>query len=105
MEMRKIHTGLPGLIIRVLTSIILTDMNAYEFVEEKHRILWKQIEEDNKFRKKMEKCIQETLYIGDGAFKITIDTEMSEYPIIEWYSGDRIEIIRRRDRVKEIVFI
>ena len=52
----------------------------------------------------MEKCIQETLYIGDGAFKITIDTEMSEYPIIEWYSGDRIEIIRRRDRVKEIVF-
>ena len=104
MEMRKIHTGLPGLIIRVLTSIILTDMNAYEFVEEKHRILWKQIEEDNKFRKKMEKCIQETLYIGDGAFKITIDTEMSEYPIIEWYSGDRIEIIRRRDRVKEIVF-
>lgn len=44
------------------------------------------------------------LYIGDGAFKVTIDTEISEYPILEWYPGERIEIVRRRDRVHEIVF-
>jgi len=104
MEMRKIHTGLPGLIIRTLTSAILTDMNEYEFVEEKHKALWKQIEKENKFRKKMEKCLQETMYIGDGAFKVTIDTEMSDYPIIEWYPGERIEIVRYRDRVKEVIF-
>ena len=104
MEMRKIHTGLPGLIIKVLTSIILADMNTYEFKEEKHRELWKQIEKDNKFQKKLEKCLKETLYIGDGAFKVTIDTEVSEYPIIEWYSGERIEIIRHRDRMKEVIF-
>ena len=104
MEMRKIHTGLPGLIIRTLTSVTLTDMNEYEFTEEKHKALWNQIEEDNKFRKKMEKCLQEAMYIGDGAFKITIDTETSEYPIIEWYSGERIEIVRYKERVKEIIF-
>lgn len=104
MEMRKIHTGLPGLIIKTLTSIILSDMNDFEFKEERHRALWEQIEKDNKFRKKLEKCLQETLYIGDGAFKITIDTEVSEYPIIEWYPGERIEIIRHRGRVKEIIF-
>lgn len=104
MEMRKIHTGLPGLIIKVLTSIILADMNQYEFIEEKHRELWKQIEKNNKFRKKLEKCLKETLYIGDGAFKVTIDTEISEYPIIEWYPGERIEIVRCRDRVKEVIF-
>lgn len=104
MEMRKIHTGLPGLIIKVLTSIILTDMNTYEFKEEKHRELWELIEKDNKFRKKLEKCLQETLYIGDGAFKVTIDTEVSEYPVIEWYPGERIEIVMHRDRVKEVIF-
>lgn len=104
MEMRKIHTGLPGLIVRTLTSIVLTDMNEYEFAEERHQMLWKLIEEDNKFRKKMETCLQEALYIGDGAFKITIDTELSEYPIIEWYPGDQIEIVRYRDRIKEIIF-
>lgn len=104
MEMRKIHTGLPGLMVRTLTSIILTDMNEFEFTEERHKLLWAQISDDNKFRKKMEKCLQEAMYIGDGAFKITIDTEVSEYPIIEWYPGERIEIIRHRDRVKEIIF-
>lgn len=104
MEIRKIHTGLPGLIVRTLSSIIMTDMNDFEFENEKHRKLWEEIEKDNKFRKKMEKCIQEALYIGDGAFKVTIDTNVSEYPIIEWYPGDRIEIIRHRDRLKEVVF-
>lgn len=48
--------------------------------------------------------MREVLYIGDGAFKITIDTEVSDYPILEWYPGDRIEIVRKRDRIHEIVF-
>lgn len=104
MEMRKIHTGLPGLMVRVLTSVVLTDMNEYEFTEEKHKMLWKQIEKDNEFRKMMKEFMEEVLYIGDGAFKITIDTEMSEYPIIEWYPGEQIEIVRNRNRVKEIIF-
>lgn len=104
MEMRKIHTGLPSLIIRTLTSLILTDMNEFEFKDERHKNLWEQIEKDNKFRKKLEKCLQETLYIGDGAFKVTIDTEISDYPIIEWYPGEQIEIIRKRGRVNEVIF-
>ena len=37
------------------------------------------------------------LYIGDGAFKVTIDTEVSEYPILEWYPGERVEIIRQHE--------
>ena len=35
MEMRKIHTGLPQLIIRVLTAIVLADMNDFEFDSDK----------------------------------------------------------------------
>lgn len=104
MEMRKIHTGLPGLIVRTLASIVLADMNDFEFKEEKNKGIWKEIEKDNKFRKKLEKCLREVLVIGDGAFKITIDTKASEYPIIEWYSGERIELIREHDRIKEIMF-
>ena len=43
----------------------------------------------------MEKALKEVLYIGDGAFKVTIDTAVSEYPILEWYPGERVEIIRQ----------
>ena len=38
MEMRKIHTGLPGLTVRLLSAIVLCDMNDFEFPDsEKQR--------------------------------------------------------------------
>ena len=104
MDMRKIHTGLPQLIVKVLTAIVLSDMNDFEFDSDKQKETWKSIEEQNHFQKKMEKALKEILYIGDGAFKVTIDTAVSEYPILEWYPGERIEIIYQRDRVHEVIF-
>ena len=104
MEMRKIHTGLPGLMVRTLTAITLVDMNDFNFDNEKQGQIWSEIEKKNKFRKKIEKALKEVLYIGDGAFKVTIDTEVSEYPILEWYPGERVEIIRQHDRAQEVIF-
>ena len=104
MDMRKIHTGIPALIIRTLASIVLADMNDFEITDEKHKQLWENIERDNKFRKQFEKSLKEVLYIGDGAYKITIDTNISKYPLLEWYPGDRIEYIWERGRLKEVVF-
>ena len=40
MEMRKIHTGLPGLIVRTLAAVVLPDMNAFEFESPKQEALW-----------------------------------------------------------------
>ena len=37
MEMRKIHTGLPGLIVRILAAIVLTDMNPLTLARMKPR--------------------------------------------------------------------
>lgn len=104
MDIRKIHTGLPGLIVRTLSSVVLPDMNDFEFESPAQEQIWKEIEKDNNFRKKMESALKETLFIGDGAFKVTIDTNISDYPILEWYPGDRVEFIYQRDRICEIVF-
>lgn len=104
MEMRKIHTGLPGLMVRTLNSIIISDMNDFEFTDDTQKKLWKEIEKDNKFRKKFEKSLKEVLFIGDGAYKITVDTDVSQYPILEWYSGEKIDILLHRGRLKEVVF-
>lgn len=104
MEMRKIHTGLPSLIVRTLSSIVLSDMNDFEFKENTHEDIWGKIADENNFEKQLEKVLKEILYIGDGAYKISMDSDISQYPILEWYPGDRIEIVRNRGRVKEIVF-
>lgn len=104
MDMRKIHTGLPGLIVRTLSSAVLPDMEDFEFESPAQEQLWKDMEKENRFRKKIESALKETLYIGDGAFKAVIDTELSDYPIIEWYPGDKVEFVYQRDRIREIVF-
>lgn len=104
MEMRKIHTGLPALIVKVLSSLVLADMNDFEFEEEDQKNVWSEIEKNNKFRKRLEKILREVLYIGDGAWKITLNTQKSNYPILQWYPGDRIEILYDGDMVYEIIF-
>lgn len=104
MEMRKIHTGLPGLIVRILAGIVLEDMNDFEFNKSAQEEIWKTIQKKNKFRKKLEKALKEVLYIGDGAWKITINTKKSQYPILRWYPGERIELIYDGDELTEVVF-
>lgn len=104
MEMRKIHTGLPGLIVRTLASVVLPDMDEFEFGTPSQEQIWNEIGKDNNFRKKMESALKEALYIGDGAFKVAVDTTISDYPILEWYPGDRVEFVYQRDRIREIVF-
>ena len=103
LEIRKIHTGLPGMITEVLTSIVVADMNDIEITASR-QTEWEEIAEDNSFTELIAEALTETLYIGDGAFKISFDTVLSKYPIIEFYSGDKIDINYDRGRVKEVIF-
>lgn len=104
MEMRKIHTGLPALMVRVLSNVALTDMNEFEFEDEKQKIIWSEISRDNKFEKILKKSLKEALFIGDGAFKISMNPEISKSPLIEWIPGERIEFVWKCGRLQEIIF-
>ena len=103
-EMRKIHTGLPALIVRTISEIVLTDMNDFEFADEQQRQIWDEIADpkNNNFPKKIKQALKDALVVGDGAFKVSIDTEVSPYPILEWYPGERIEIVTRRDQYRRL---
>lgn len=104
MEMRKIHTGLPSLIVRVLTAAVMADMNDIEFEDGAAELLWNEISKDNDFLKTVKTAVSDALAVGDGAFKISIDTDISLYPLIEWYPAEKIELVHERGRLKEIVF-
>ncbi len=41
---------------------------------------------------------------GDGAFKVSLDPDVSGLPIIEFYSGERVDYTRKRGRTTEIKF-
>lgn len=103
-EMRKIHTGLPGLMVDVLASVVLADINEFKFKNEEERRIWEEIDKENEFSKGLERVVKETLYIGDGAFKISGDSSLSQYPILEYYPGDQLEFVHQRGRLREIIF-
>ena len=102
MEIRKIHVGLPGIIVDTLSNIVVADMNDIKLDNRQED--WDKIEKENNFIELLSEAIVESLVVGDGAFKISFDSVLSKYPIIEFYPGDKIDIIYDRGRVKEVVF-
>lgn len=105
LSIRKIHSGLPAIMIDKLTDVVISDIDKIE-VEDSEILnnLWKEISEDNKFNEVLLEAIQNTLISGDGAFKLSIDTDISKYPIVEFFDGDRVEYIYNRGRLNEINF-
>lgn len=104
LNIRKIHSGLPAMIVERLSDIVTDDIESIELKTQELTDLWKDISEDNNFDKLTGDSIVETLVTGDGAFKISIDTDITLYPIIEFFSGERVDYTRKRGRVQEVIF-
>lgn len=107
MEIRKIHTGLPKLIVDTLTNIIINDFNGVDFINsDVQKEIWENTYKTNKGDKLLRKCIKDMLVVGDGAFKITFDKIVDEeYPIVEFYPGENVEYTRTRGRITEVIFL
>ena len=103
-EIRKIHTGLPKTMVNILSGVVADDMQDVKFTSEADNTLWRDIAQENTFDTLVKTAISKTLYTGDGAFKISIDTDISQLPIIEFFEADRIKLKRKRGRVVEIIF-
>ena len=103
-EIRKIHTGLPKTMVNIMSGVVTDDMQDVKFGSEAHNSLWREIAEENVFDNLVKNAISKVLYTGDGAFKISIDTDISQLPIIEFFEADRIKLTRKRGRITEIVF-
>lgn len=103
-EIRKVHTGLPGLIVKVLTDVVLNDLNDFDFELDKNKSLWEEFDKEELFSEHLNLALREMLYMGDGAWKIIIDTKFSQYPMSEWVSGLYVDYVYQYGRVKEVIF-
>ena len=102
-DFRKIHTGLPALIVDVLASIVLDDMNELEFDNIKAKERWEKIEKTlpDEFFKDI---FKQALYLGDGAVKFSFHPDESPYPIPEFYPADRVKFIFKHGKISKIIF-
>lgn len=102
MNIRKIHTGLPAMIVDTLADISTDDLNKIEV--KKRQEEWDKIAEENNPKALLRDAVVGALICGDGAFKWSIDTDISEYPIIEFYDGSRVDFEYERGRLVAITF-
>ena len=102
MNIRKIHTGLPAMIVDTLADISTDDLNKIEV--KKRQEEWDKIAEENYPKALLRDAVVGALVCGDGAFKWSIDTDISEYPIIEFYDGSRVDFEYERGRLVAITF-
>ena len=103
MDIRKIHVGVPALTVDVLSSIVVADMYDVK-LPESFTEKWNQITKQNDIKDITKKAVSEVLIVGDGAFRLSYDPEISPEPIIEFIAGDDVEYEMKRGRITEVIF-
>lgn len=108
-DIRKAHSGLPGIMADTLAGVVKADLDDLDFGEDAegkqaaHR--WEKIAHDNDFPALVGQAVVDTLVTGDGAFKVSLDPEVSDGPILEFWPADRVRYGYRHGRIYEICFL
>lgn len=103
---RKAHSGLPGIIVDTFVALVTADLDDIAFDNDDHaKGEWKRIAKDNKLPALIGSAIAETLVTGDGAFKLSMDTDVSPSPILEYWGADSVEYVYSHGRVQEVHFL
>jgi len=100
-KIQKIHTGLPSLIVDTISQIVASDMLSIGIVNAPaEQDLLNKILEKNQFSDLLEQTVGDVLIDGDGAFKLEYHPEFSDYPILKFVSGNRVQYEK-----SEIIFL
>lgn len=106
-KIRKIRNDLYKLVINLFADLATTALNEPDFKDDSISELYKNIFcEDNEtdIWELTKEAVQKALTTGDGAFKISIDSELSEYPIVEFYDAEFVDFKYKRGRLQEVIF-
>lgn len=99
-KVRKIHSGIPAVIVDTLAYIVKSDLDKVKTDSDE----WEKILQSIDFLNLVGKAVADTLVDGDGAFKISVDTSLSPYPIVEYIGGDMVDFEVSRGISTAVVF-
>ncbi len=104
LKLRKIHSGLPAILVDTLAYLVKSDMDDITFKGDTGKEIWEGLQEELDFEEIVGKGIVGALKSGDGAWKISVDPQASDNPIVEFYEADRVEYIKKHGHVVGIRF-
>lgn len=102
-DFRKIHSGLPGLIIDTLADITFSDVGEFEFNNDEAKEIWEEIEKELP-KKFFKNAFKKAMVLGDGAIRFVYHPNESKYPIAEFYPANRVDFVYRHGKINKIIF-
>ena len=102
-RIRKIHSGLPAMMIDTLADIVVGDMLEPEMDAGLHE-RWEAFCKENEWVDILIGALQEALSSGDGAFKLSVDTDLSDQPLLEFYGADKVDYECKRGKLQAVIF-
>lgn len=102
-RIRKIHSGLPAMMVDTLSDIVVGDMLEPE-MDAGISDRWEAFCKENDLEDIFTGALQEVLSSGDGAFKLNIDPELSDQPLLEFYGADKVSYEYKRGKLQAVVF-
>ena len=103
-KIRKIHSGLPGMMVDTLVGIVSGDFDGIDFDDVTTASRFEEINRSVHLSDQMTDALTECLITGDGAFKLSWDKALSEHPIVDFYGADRVEYHYTRNLLTGISF-
>jgi len=101
-NIKRSHSGVPRAIIDTLVNTI---GNPEITVDEQFQPLLDEIMKENNIQDVMnQQQVPYTMVGGWGAYKIDVDTDISENPIISYYTADNVDFIYNKRRLVGIIF-
>lgn len=103
-DMRKIHCGLPNILCKSISNLVVSDFIGIDIDNDEYKKLWEEIEQDNNFYKSFQKILNKVLSEGDGCIKIIYNPNISDYPILHYVEALNVNYKYEYDRLKEVIF-
>ena len=103
-DVTRISTGFAAMMVDTMANVCLGDMRDITFTDKQSTDIWQAIAKENHFSNFADSSLKGVLSIGGGAAKLSYETCLSMYPIIEFYAGDTVDFVRYRGRIQELVF-
>lgn len=106
-KIRKIRNDLYQIVIDTYSDICTTGLNKPVFKDKNKEQLFDEIfsnKNELNFWTLTKKAITDALKTGDGAFKISIDTELSQYPLVEFFDAEFVDYKYRRGHLTDVLF-
>jgi hypothetical protein len=103
-DIKRTHSGQPRNVVDTLVNIVGTPVAKGGVTEEKGNKLEEILRDNNFWKMYKQQQMPMTLVEGWGAYKISWNKDLTDYPIVTYYNAENVDFVYKNNRLIAIIF-